>query len=212
MGARGHGQVGPSPGRAKIAHRRAPAPSAPCRGLIKSGTFLLRAVEIGIAGNAGLHAGLDECLRQLSAARLIRNAQRPAGAVEGVGSTLLVLGLLEIGQDRLPAPTLAIALAPFVIVRRRAAHVDHAVQRAGAAQHLAARLIRCPVVELRRPARFRTSSCSPDWRRACDSRAGRGSMDSDRAPPPRGAERDGGRTSLRREARTQPAEPAPVTM
>ena len=75
--------------------------------------------------------------------------QRPADAVEIVGAALLVLGLLEERQDAIPVPALAAALAPAVVIGRGAAHVDHAVDRAGAAQHLAARLVEGAAVELR---------------------------------------------------------------
>src|SRR6266567_9383953 len=48
-----------------------------------------------------------------------------------------------------PIPALAAALAPIVIIRRRAAHIDHAVDRASAAEDLAARLVEGAAVELR---------------------------------------------------------------
>ena len=73
-------------------------------------------------------------------------ARRP---VKLVGAALLVLGLPEKRQDRIIVPALAAALAPAVVIGRRAAHVDHAVDRAGAAQHLAARLVERAAVELR---------------------------------------------------------------
>src|SRR6516164_5869953 len=74
--------------------------------------------------------------------------QRPTDAVEIVGTALLVLRLLEKRQYRIPIPAFAAALAPAVVIGRCAAHIDHAVDRAGAAQHFAARLIEGAVVEL----------------------------------------------------------------
>src|SRR5262249_40572970 len=69
--------------------------------------------------------------------------------VEIVGAALLVLRLLEEGQDPVPIPALAAALPPIVVIRRGAAHVDHAVDRAGAPQDLAARLVKGAAVQLR---------------------------------------------------------------
>ena len=66
-----------------------------------------------------------------------------------VGSALLVFRLLEERQHVLPIPALAAALPPIVVIGRRAAHIDHAVDRTGAAQNLAARLVQGPAVELR---------------------------------------------------------------
>ena len=63
-------------------------------------------------------------------------------------AALVVLGLAEIRQDGVVVPALAAALAPFVVVGVVAAHVDHAVDRTGAAQHLAARLIHHAVVQV----------------------------------------------------------------
>src|SRR6185503_16765544 len=62
-------------------------------------------------------------------------------------AALLVLGLAEEGQDAGPVPAFAAALAPAVVVGGRAAHVDHAVERAGAAEHLAARLVGGAAIE-----------------------------------------------------------------
>src|SRR6266853_3075747 len=74
--------------------------------------------------------------------------QWPADAVEIVGPALLVLRFLEKWQHRIPVPPLAAALAPIVVIGRRAAHIDHAVDRAGSAKHFAARLIEGAIVEL----------------------------------------------------------------
>src|SRR5215472_1899333 len=74
--------------------------------------------------------------------------QRAADAVELVGAALLVLGFLEERQHRIPIPALTAALPPAVIIHWRAAHIDHAIDRAGAAEHLAARLVESAVVEL----------------------------------------------------------------
>ncbi len=79
----------------------------------------------------------------------VRHVERSADPVELVGAALLVLGLLEKRQDVFPIPALAAALSPIVVVGGRAAHIDHTVDRAGAAQNLAARLVEGAAVELR---------------------------------------------------------------
>src|SRR5262245_32005986 len=65
-----------------------------------------------------------------------------------IGAALLVLGLLEKRQYRIPVPALAAALAPVVIIGRCSAHIDHAVDRTRAAEHFTARLVKGAVVEL----------------------------------------------------------------
>ena len=75
--------------------------------------------------------------------------QRSPDPVVIVGAALLVLGLLEKRQHIIIAPALAALLTPAVIIGRSAAHVDHAVDRTGAAKDLAARLVEDATVELR---------------------------------------------------------------
>jgi hypothetical protein len=79
---------------------------------------------------------------------MVLDLQGPAGTVKLVAAALVVLGFLEVGQDRVVVPAVAAALAPLVIVGGVAAHIDHAVDRRGAAQDLAARLVHHAVVEL----------------------------------------------------------------
>ena len=134
---------------AQIGLRGAPAAAVERRGLVVAAAFLLRAVEVGIARNAGLHAGLQHRIGQFEAARLVGDMQRAADAVEVIGAARLVLRLLEVGQDRIPVPALAAALAPFIVVAVVAADIDHAVDRAGPAKRLAARQIEPAVAKLR---------------------------------------------------------------
>jgi hypothetical protein len=58
-----------------------------------------------------------------------------------IGAAFLVLGLAEERQHTVPIPANAAALPPQIVIGRVTAHVNHAVDRAGAAQHLATRLI-----------------------------------------------------------------------
>src|SRR6478672_2493437 len=74
--------------------------------------------------------------------------------MEGVGALVEVFVLEEIGQAFAPAPAgigaEAVAGAPAVVVAGLAAHVDHAVDAAAAAQHLAARIAKAAAIEARR--------------------------------------------------------------
>ena len=88
-----------------------------------------------MASPSGERTGFDTC----SGPPLPWNSSRAA---------LLVFGLFEKRQHRIPVPALAAALTPAVVIGRGAAHVDHAVDRAGAAQDLAARLVESAAVEL----------------------------------------------------------------
>ena len=141
------GQVLTAARLAEIGPRRAPAPPVGGRRLVVADTLLPGAVEVGVGRDAGLDRGGDHRVAERRAHR-VRDVQRPADAVEIVGAALLVLRLLEERQHRIPVPAFAAALTPVVVIDRSAAHVDHAVDRAGAAEHLAARLVEGAVVEL----------------------------------------------------------------
>src|SRR5271165_1523387 len=133
--------------RAQIGSRRAPTPAMGGGCLVIADTLLPGAVEIGVVRDAGLDGGGDHGVAERRAHR-VRYVQRPARAVELIAAALLVLRLLEERQHRIPIPPFTAALAPTVVIGRRAAHIDHAVDRAGAAQDLAARLVEGAVVEL----------------------------------------------------------------
>ncbi len=122
--------------------------TAPRRGLEITGALLARAVEIVVARDARLLRCGDEGLAQLVRVALVGDAERAAGAVERVGAALLVLGLLEIGQHVVVAPADIAELAPVVEILLLAADIDAAIDRARAAQHLAARLNDAAAVEL----------------------------------------------------------------
>ena len=56
-------------------------------------------------------------------------------AVPGTVEIQVALDLLEIGQDRVPVPALGALRFPFVVIGRRAAIGELAVDRGTAAQH-----------------------------------------------------------------------------
>jgi hypothetical protein len=59
-------------------------------------------------------------------------------AARQVGATHVVLGLAEVGQTVSVAPSLVAELGPAVVFRAMAAGIDHAVDRRGTAERLAA--------------------------------------------------------------------------
>src|SRR5690242_6026749 len=81
--------------------------------------------------------------------RQIRDPERAIDAMIFVGTPLLMLGLLEEGQDVFEPPALAALAPPTVEVLGLAADIDHSVDRSGATQNFAARLEEPSIVQLR---------------------------------------------------------------
>ncbi len=70
---------------------------------------------------------------------LAGDVELSAGPMKGVGPALVVLGLEEIGQHLAVAPAVRAPGRPGVVIAVVTADVDHAVDRAGAAEHPPAR-------------------------------------------------------------------------
>jgi hypothetical protein len=147
VGAGDDGQVGTSPGRSQIGHGGTDAKPAPRGGLVVAGALLGRAVEVVVARMSRLLRRRDEGVAERMGFGLVRDGQGAALAVEGVGPARLVLGLAEVGQDVVMGPADIAQLAPVVEVLLLTADIDQTVDRAGAAQNLAARLVDPAVVE-----------------------------------------------------------------
>lgn len=101
--------------------------------------FVIEAIEVVAALEAQARTGGDRGLGQLAALAMGRHLERPAGTAQLVGAECVVLDRLEALRDLGPAPADSALRGPLVVVLRMAAHVDHAVDRARAAQHLPAR-------------------------------------------------------------------------
>ncbi len=134
--------------RPQIGAGRAPALLVALRHLVVADAVLLGAIEVVVARYAGLGAGADEAVVDLERMALLGDVQRPFSAVILVVVALVVLGLLEEGQHLAVAPALVAELAPVVVVGGVAAHIEHGVDRRGAAQRLAARPVHAPVVAM----------------------------------------------------------------
>ena len=121
--------------------RRRPAPPAMLVDLEIAAAFIVAAVEIVGGRDALLGRGAAEDLEHLPGQPLPGDPQFAAAPVIGPRRVhLAVLALQEIGQHVRPAPAFIAELAPVVVIRRLAAHVDHAVDRRRAAEDLAARI------------------------------------------------------------------------
>ncbi len=136
-------KVRPLQCRTQIGARRAlPAPPAP--GLLNPADIVPRArrqaVDVLVIFEPDLGTGLDQLVAQERLVGGPRRQERPAPAMKLVGLTLPTLGLFEKGQDIVPRPTTIAELGPMVEIFRLTANVNQPVDRAGAAEHPAARV------------------------------------------------------------------------
>src|SRR5262249_46826629 len=116
-----------------IGARARPASGVVDGGLVVADAFLLGAIEVGGGGNAGLERGVVQGAGERRLPAVVLHLERPADAVELIAAALVILGFLEVREDGVVVPAVAAALAPLVIVGGVAAHIDHAVDRRGAA-------------------------------------------------------------------------------
>ena len=90
--------------------------------------------------------GFDEAMGERQDGAVVLDLERPALAAHlGVAALHVVLGLLEVGQHVVVAPAAAAHLRPAVEIGRRAAHIEHAVDRARAAHDAPARPFHAPL-------------------------------------------------------------------
>src|ERR1700682_5527412 len=133
--------------RMDIGARGAQALAVHLRHLIDADTLLLRAVEIPSERKLALPCGLDEYMRHGIVGAKLGHVQRTSGTVKRVMNILVVLGAFEIGQEVFERPAFIAERGPMVVVPFVPADIDHRVDRARAAERLAARLISLPAVE-----------------------------------------------------------------
>jgi hypothetical protein len=107
--------------------------------------LLFRAVRVLVEGDAGFLRGLDKVIGDRAVEPQVGHLLRSADAMVGIGAALLVLRLHEIGQHLGIAPAGVPRRRPLVVILALAADVEQAVERAGAAEHLAARPLQAAV-------------------------------------------------------------------
>lgn len=105
--------------------------------IVDADAFDLRAVEVVVARNAHLIAGIEEVLRdRVNAAFHRRNMDRAARAMDGSVPGLVGFQLAKIRQHVFIRPACVASGRPVVEIAGCAAYVDHRVDGAGAALHL----------------------------------------------------------------------------
>src|SRR5579872_675490 len=147
QGVRGDDKIRPPKNRAQESFRGAAPLAVPDRKIIAAEAFLLLAIEIVIDGVARLPAGFDEQVEERILAARAANGQRPPGAMKGVAALDMAFRLAKVWEDFRIAPAGKAELRPAIVIAAIAAHIDHAIDRRGAAQRLAARPIDLPAVE-----------------------------------------------------------------
>src|SRR5262249_60326006 len=98
--------------------------------------------------DAGLLRRLTECVGKRVCASQLGAAQRSACTVVLRGAPLLVFRLFEVRKNVRVSPALISQIPPLIVVKPVAADVNHGVEGAASAQHLATWPIEVPVVEL----------------------------------------------------------------
>ena len=145
--ARNHLEIRPRSSRMQERVRGAAAHPAALGQLEAADALLAGAVEIRVVLVAGLLCGLEQRVNDRMHRAALGYRHRAADPVVGVLAALVVLRALEVRQHIVVAPAGAAGSGPGVVVGAVAADVDHRVDRAAAAEHLAAREVQAAVVE-----------------------------------------------------------------
>ena len=132
-------QVGAALGRPEIRARRAVPPALSLAGLHVAHAHLRRQVDVFPERHARLDAALDQGAGERMHRADVGDRERAAGAPVLVGAALVILQPAEVGQHGLEVPASTAESRPAVVILWRAPNERGGVDRAGAAQHLAAR-------------------------------------------------------------------------
>ena len=117
--------------------------------LVQAHAFLVWPVEVQVVRVARLHPGVHKALAHAVRRAQVGHVEGPALPVQGAADAFVVFGTHKVGQHIGPAPAGVALGGPVVVVGRLATHVNHGVDRAAAAQHLAPGLVAAPAVEPR---------------------------------------------------------------
>ncbi|MNO75304.1 hypothetical protein D3C76_663410 [compost metagenome] len=132
--------------RPQVGMGRRTAAHAGAGGLVVADAFLPGAVEVVGARNPGLLGGGDDRGAERGGRYQVGDRQRPVLAVPGTLQEQVALGAAEVRLDIRPAPARR-RRGPVVVILALAAHVEQAVDRRAAAEHLAARQRDFPAAE-----------------------------------------------------------------
>ena len=147
VGVGEHLQIGPRAVGAQVGLGRAVAFSVLVGDLVQANPFLFWPIEVRVQAVTGLLRGFDEHRSEAVRAAQVHHVERATRAVQGIATALIVLGALEVGQHVIEAPARVALGGPLVVVPPVPAQVNHGVDRAGAAQHLAPGLITLAAIE-----------------------------------------------------------------
>ena len=117
--------------------------------LVHAHAFLSGAVEVGVVRVTGLLASFDEDRAEAVRAGEVFHVQRAANGVKSIRAALVVFCAFEVGQNLVEGPTGVAFSGPGVVVAMLATRVNHRVDGAGAAQHLAPGLVTFAAIEAR---------------------------------------------------------------
>ena len=134
-----HAQIAPRPRGIEEGARRRPAPPILLRHLVVAEAFLPAVVVVGVLRKTLGRRGVDHRVEDLVPFDHVGNVQWSAASARVVAAAFEMFRFLEIRQHRVIRPAAIAELRPGVVVERVAAHVQHAVDRAGTAERLAAR-------------------------------------------------------------------------
>ena len=141
----------------QISRCRAPTPAVFLGHLKQPAAELRGAVEIRIERQAGLLRPLDEDMAERICVGTLGDIERAISAMKAVVQALVAFGLLEVRQHVVIVPAGIAELAPMIVVRRLAAHIDHRIDRARAADEATAANT-CAGLSSPPAARFRNPS------------------------------------------------------
>ncbi|MNM17748.1 hypothetical protein D3C81_280300 [compost metagenome] len=132
-----HGQIGAIEDRAQKGLGRIPANAGALVNLKVSTALIIAAVEISNPGDTTLRSGITEGIENRPGVALLLNPPFTRTAVDITGTGKVVFAGFEQRQDIVPGPTGVALLGPPVVVTGLATHVDHAIDRGTATEHLA---------------------------------------------------------------------------
>src|SRR3546814_18917020 len=91
--------------------------------------MLAGTVEVVVAGEAGLLAGLDEGVRKRIDVAQVRHRQRTIAAVQRVGAAVVALAEAEVRPHRVQVPAVGAARCTAGVVEGYAAPLPHKTKR-----------------------------------------------------------------------------------
>ena len=189
-----HLQVFPPHRRAQEGARRRHAAAALGGELIEADALLFRAVEIGSEGEARRFArGNEVAAQRMRVVANVGDVQRPAPSAIGGIARGIILDRLVGGQHLVEAPARIAGALPVVVVLGMAADIDHGIDRGGAAQDLAARIIVALPVEAGIGLGLVHPVDAAGRRRSCHSPAASARRSGGRCRPPPAPARCGAR-------------------